>query len=89
MTVKTSQGNEYTVDFIDGPTMTTGQVVLQLQDSRRLPEIAAEFDGLEWLKRESENEGNKEYIGFSMLGHISRHARGVMIMLDKEVNADA
>lgn len=80
MKVTTSKGNEYTVEFIDGPTITSGHVMLQMHDARSLPEIAAEFDGLEWLKRESENQGNKEFIGYTVLKRIARVADGVVLI---------
>lgn len=84
MKLTTSKGNEYTVDWIDGPTITSGAVMLQMQDVRSLAEIAGEFDGLEWLKRESENQGNKEFCGYNVLQHISRMNNGkVQIALIK------
>lgn len=84
MKLTTSKGNEYQVDWIDGPTFTTGEVLLQMMDDRRLPEIAAEFDGLEWLKRESENQGNKSWEGYSVLQMITKLDDGnVRIVLSK------
>ena len=85
MKLTTSKGNEYQVDWIDGPTFSTGEVLLQMKDDRRLPEIAAEFDGLDWLKRESENQGNKAWEGYSVLKMITRLDDGTVRMtLDKE-----
>lgn len=72
MKLITSKGHEYEVAFVDGPTMLGGLVMLRMEDGRGLPEIAAEFDGLSWLKRESENQGDKEWSGFSVLSSISR-----------------
>lgn len=84
MKLTTSKGNEYTVDWIDGPTIIEGCVILQMQDKRPLTDIAIEFDGLEWLKRESENQGNKEFNGFDTLKRICRMTGGkVQIALDK------
>lgn len=89
MKLTTSKGNEYSVDFIDGPTITDGLVVLKMHDKRHLPEIAAEFDGLEWLKRESEEQGDKEFVGYSELQRISRNVDGtVTLAFAKEVNAN-
>jgi hypothetical protein len=59
--------------------------MIQMRDDRRLPVIATEFDGLEWLKRESEDQGNKEFSGYTELHSISRAADGmVLIALCKE-----
>ncbi len=80
MKLTTSKGNEYTVDWIDGPTITTGAVNLKMQDGRRLPAIAEEFDGLEWLKRESESQGNKEFAGYTVLQGISRVSNGAVLI---------
>lgn len=84
MRIKTSKGNEYQVDFIDGPTYTTGQVMLEYQDTRRLSEIAPEFDGLERIDRWDENQGDKTYLGYTELMSISRVAEGsVLIAIGK------
>lgn len=85
MKLKTSMGNEYTVDFADVAILNGGNLMIQMQENRRLPEIAQEFDGLEWLKRESENQGNKEFSGYSVLNRISRKEDGsVLIGIGKE-----
>lgn len=80
MKLTTSKGNEYSVDFIEGPTITDGLVVLQMHDDRRLPEIAAEFDGLKWLKRESEEQGDKEFTGYTTLQRIARLSGGEVVI---------
>lgn len=84
MKLTTSKGLTYDVEWVDGPTITSGAVILHMQDDRRLPEIAAEFDGLESLKRESETQGNKEWTGFTALQRISRVDGAVQIALVKE-----
>lgn len=85
MKLTTSKGLTYDVEWIDGPTMISGAVILRMKDNRRLPEIAAEFDGLESMKRESETQGNKEWTGFSALQRISTTGDSfVQIALAKE-----
>lgn len=89
MKLTTSKGNEYNVDWIDGATIIDNNVILQMHDQRSLGVIACEFDGLEWLKREDEHQGNKEFHGFSVLNRIARLNGGtVQIALgkQKEVN---
>lgn len=65
MKLKTSAEREYDVVFADGPSMMSGQVLVQLKDDRRLSEIVAEFDGIAWMERLSETEGNKRFEGYS------------------------
>lgn len=80
MKLTTSRNKEYDVIMIGGPTRTSGTVMMEMLDERRLPEIAAEFDGLDWMKRESETEGNKEYTGFSVLRSIQRRQGGTVLL---------
>lgn len=87
MTLTTSRNKTYDVDWIDGPTLTDGMVTLQMSESRRLPEIAEEFDGLEWLKRESETQGNKLFEGFSRLAMIRQTGQKILLSLDKEATS--
>lgn len=82
MQLKTSRGNEYTVDWID--TVATGGVYMQMPDARPLPEIAAEFDGLSWLERYDENQGDKRFEGYSVLSMIRREQPDVVVLWMKE-----
>lgn len=72
MKIETSKGKTYEVDWIDGPTITSGTVLLQMDDSRPLPEIAADFDGLTRVERYSDTQGDKSFEGYSKLKSISR-----------------
>lgn len=80
MKLVTSRNKEYEIDWIDGPTITTGQVLLQMRDDRRLPEVAAEFDGLEWMERKSDTQGDKRWEGWNVLTRIGLAADGKMIL---------
>lgn len=80
MKLLTSRNLEYDADWVDGPTVTDGLVHACVRDSRSLPVIAAEFDGLDWLKRESERQGNKEFIGYNVLQHIARRNDGAVLI---------
>lgn len=85
MRLKTSKGNEYDVAFVDGPTIISGRVILEMADPRRLPEIAAEFDGIARLERTDENQGDKSWEGYTELAAITRQPGGsVLIQLAKE-----
>ena len=78
MLLKTSNGNTYTVDWID--TINTGTLYMQMMDERALSVIASEFEGLEWLMRESENQGNKLFEGYSNLTMVKQAAPGVVLL---------
>lgn len=82
MQLKTSKNNTYTVDWID--TVSTGGVYMQMPDARPLPEIAAEFDGLSWLERYDENQGDKRFEGYSVLSMIRREQPDVVVLWMKE-----
>lgn len=90
MKLTTSKGNEYTVDWIDGATVISNEVILQMNDARNLSVIAGEFEGLEWMKRESDLQGSKEFHGFNTINRIYRLPNGkVQIALCKKaVNTD-
>ena len=84
MKLITSKGNEYKVDWIDGATIVSNEVILQMNDARSLSVIADEFEGLAWMKRESELQGEKEFTGFTKLNRIYRLSNGkVQIALSK------
>ncbi len=78
MRLKTSLGYTYEINWID--TISTGTLYMQMKDQRTLPDIASEFDGLEWLKREDENQGDKLFEGYSILTMIRRDAPDVVMM---------
>lgn len=83
MQLKTSNGNTYDIDWID--TVITGELIMQMQNTQRLPDIAAEFDGLDWLQRIDENQGDKRFEGFRRLIAIRFTGNDrVMLTLQKE-----
>lgn len=78
MLLKTSNGNTYNIDWID--TVSTGSLFMQMMDERALSVVAAEFEGLEWLKREDENQGDKLFEGYSNLTMVKQVEPGIVIM---------
>ena len=70
--------------YLGGPTQLGDLVMLQYADGRRLPEIAAEFDELDWLERIDEDQGNKHFAGYTRLNGISRNGGNVLVELAKE-----
>ena len=78
MLLKTSNSYEYKVDWID--TINTGTLYMQMMDERKLSVIAAEFEDLEWLMRESENQGNKLFEGYSNLTMVKQVEPGIVLL---------
>ena len=78
MKLTTSKRNEYAIQWAD--TTFSGDLFMQMEDDRKLSEIAAEFEDLSWLKREDENQGDKLFDGFNSLKIINRVEPGVVIL---------
>lgn len=84
MLLKTSKGNTYTVDWID--TVSTGALYLQMPEERALSVIAAEFEGLAWLKREDANQGDKLFEGYCVLTMAKRPEPGIVLLTFQKAN---
>lgn len=82
MLLRTSRGETLTAQWAD--TAMSGTLYMMLDDDRRLPEIAAEMDGLEWIERISPEEGDKTFAGYSLLVSIARTVQGVQISMTRE-----
>lgn len=72
MKLITSRNKTYDVIYVDGPTRLSGAVMIRVQDPRPILQIGAEFDGLESFQRVSENQGNKEWTGYTQLISVRR-----------------
>lgn len=84
MTIKTSRGKTYDVDWIDPSIIGDKNLMLQMTDTRRLPIIAAEFDELELIQRFDEQQGDKQFEGYAELVMIQRFTDGsIQISLGK------
>jgi len=84
MTVKTSKGKTFEAAVAYGPTFD-GSFLICLKDGRRLPEIAADFDGLERIETRDAGTGDAAFEGFSALRMIQRLEDGsVRIKLARE-----
>lgn len=79
MTIVTSKGKTFEVLWCWAPT-SDGSLMLAMRDTRRLPEIAADFDGLDRIERSSEDEGDKVYGGYDDLRGIARSSAGDVII---------
>lgn len=85
MKIETSKGKTYDVDWIDSPITNPDALYMTMEDGRRLPKIAAEFDSLTEIKRHSDTQGDKTFVGYTKLREISANRTGkVLIVLGKE-----
>lgn len=83
MLLITSNDKTYPIHWAD--TASTGNLMLEMPETRALPVIAAEFDGLDWLQRIDENQGDKRFEGFRRLIAIQYTGNDrVMLTLQKE-----
>ena len=55
---------------------------MQMTDTRRLPEIAAEFDGLTKITRTDKHQGDKTFAGYTRLVNIKRMGDDVLIQME-------
>ena len=83
MRIKTSAGNEYGVDWIDTPVQNKNRLLLQMQTERTLAQIVTEFDGLEWIERYDEYQGDKRYEGFNRLVMAKMESGMVIIIMER------
>ncbi len=88
MKLKTSRGNEYTIQWAAATERAGGMLMLMLLDGRKLSEIAAEFEGVERFERISEQQGDEVYEGFTRLEAISRQGDEVQMKLVREAAQD-
>lgn len=66
MTITTSRGKTFDVNWA-WASRTKNQLQIELNDTRPIADIAADFDGLETISRESDTEGDKLYEGYKRL----------------------
>lgn len=70
MELKTSRDKIYPIVWAD--VASSGVLYIQVKDSRPLAQLAEDFDGLEWLERISEDQGDKRFDGYSVLTGVDR-----------------
>ena len=76
MTVTTSKGKTFEVDWMWGPVGYARELMLQLRDERPLSEIAADFEGCGSFLRDSDLEGRVEWRGYTDLKAVIRLTGG-------------
>lgn len=91
MTITTSKGKTFDVNWIWGPLRGTNQVMIDLEDARKISEIAQDFEGCASIeKTDIKRDGVKEiYDGYTELVSVVRErATGtVRVTLEKPKEA--
>lgn len=83
MTITTSKQTTHEVNWIDCPIGNDAVLTLSITDPRLLSEIAVEFEGLERIDRFDESQGDKTYLGYTVLKQIMRSNGEVWIWLER------
>lgn len=81
-TITTSKGNEYEVQYAYAPLMD-GSCGIALDDTRRLSEVAGEFDGLKSIHLVDTDVGESTFDGYTELTQITRVGQTVTMKLMK------
>lgn len=88
MKITTSKGKVFNIGFICSPLSTPEHVIIETSDTRPFSEIAADFEGLESIKKEDDTRESSVYEiyeGFSRLVEMHRYADGsIRLTLEKE-----
>lgn len=84
MTVTTSRGKTFPADWAWAPAGADQGLMLQIRDARPLSAIAADFEGCEAIRRESAEEGDMAFDGYTALTGIQRVPGGARITLGRE-----
>lgn len=72
MTVTTSNGQTFEIDWMWGPVGLYGDLMLQFRDDRPLSDIVADFTGCEHFHRASKEEGDMDFDGYRDVKSILR-----------------
>ena len=85
MTLTTSKGKSFPVRWAWAPANDEGDLMIEYDDDRKISEIAADWEGCERITRESAEEGNAVYEGYTEIRIMSRQRNGaIQITLKKE-----
>lgn len=80
MKLTTSKGKEYLINWVETSEIAKGALMLQMHDERDLAVIVKEFDGLDWLNREDEKQGDKLFEGYTILIGVQRQTPGTVLL---------
>ena len=84
MTLETSKGKTVEARWAWAPANAGGELMIEYDDARKSSEIAADWEGGERITRESAEEGNAIYEGYTEIRIMSRQRDGaIQITLKK------
>ena len=85
MKLDTSKGKTVDARWAWAPANADGDLMIEYDDARKISEIAADWEGCERITRESAEEGNAVYEGFTEIRIMSRQRNGaIQITMKKE-----
>ena len=85
MKLDTSKGKTVDARWAWAPANADGDLMIEYDDARKISEIAADWEGCERITRESAEEGNAIYEGYTDIRIMSRQRNGaIQITLKKE-----
>lgn len=85
MTLETSKGKTVVARWAWAPANADGDLMIEYDDARKISEIAADWEGCALITRESAEEGNAIYKGYTEIRIMSRQRNGaIQITLKKE-----
>lgn len=91
MTLTTSRGKSFALDFLWGPLRDSGALAIQIHDKRPLSEVAADFDGVERFDKHDPQTEDMVFEGYTRLMSITYRANGaddtVLITVNKPKEA--
>lgn len=76
MTIQTSEGKTFDIHFAYAPVFDGSCVAEVTGDERPLAQIAADFEGLAWIRKEDPSLNSETYSGYSELAGVTRQANG-------------
>ena len=84
MRLTTDDGKSFQINWAWAPANADGDLMLEVQDTRSMQEIAKDFEGVAHFHRESDTEGDADYDGYTGIRILSRLKNGrVQITLCK------
>lgn len=83
MRIVTSKGDEYNIDWIDVPVQDENRLLLEMETGKTLVEIATAFDGLDWIARYDENQGDKWFRQYNRLVMVRNENGKVLLVMER------
>lgn len=83
MRIETSKGTQHIVEWIDSPIQNENKLYIHMVAEMTLVDAVTEFDGLEWVQRYDENQGDKRFEGYNRLALARIDGDKLTIMMVK------